>query len=1073
MKKIIVFSLIFTLSFGNLIAEDLNTTVSSEDLNITTSADSNITIPTQEIEEYVSPTAVDNHDEGYDPAIQEANPLMFDDNVSYVDPNGNIQENNATALIGDDLMVKKDIDSGLTVLNDLGDKNIHVMIDESGNRILVDENGTRYVDKKKDKDLFNELQQDYLNREDNVSTKEGLIIQNEKDFILKKRQLNNVNKNADSVNDMKSRYLSRVSVVGSGESDTSIFMTDINNLKAKKANGEELTDEELNELNTTLFYKKNFTLYPDYDTKKSLIQENTTALSNAYKDLEVIKEGLTARLRAGKIQCQITRNLVPSYYCPIQGKEGIHFPASSIDAIKVDMDQVYKECTDFCVSDPGDYPVVAEKIMPDNNVTINFNETEIFPEYNSENMDINITTNGIMPLKFIKFQFKIPKPENISSEDWQKYIDKYKPRVKFDLLYYTKNQEGTVAVNTLYRHMILHLYSEVTDFMFPINVIGVKYKIHILKPYFEHTGEDKIFEDLGGKIYLSSVKTEYLSDSFYYCSISQTVALKNDCYNPDLNVKEFNYQGQDIFVCRDLTHKVGPEPIWGAYYSEDNARKNCIIRKNCKPTYISLNGEVDNAVLYKSTINCVDSPDNTACSDSLCEELFKDQNKTILNEYYVGLDKKDKVNHRYTIRNNALTGLIRPKINFNEFSDVSDYQKLFQTEEKDSAYMSMINNLTFNRDHYRVGTESPAQTYYKLLGTTNDPKLNVVLKPASFDYGEGEYYLYSVMVMDHFFEPLYGTWTIDDNKIYVSDGDMVTNNGLTIDQYNSLLYSNNPNVPLPSGGSNLVYNDITGKWEFPQIRFMDKTYLIKTGEEDADWKVFRVIKNDKFESTHSKYVMDDNSNVTISTRRDWVDIPAYKKDEIKLYNPDSGKLEAYDYKTEEAPYYDIVSFDIDKDYFEYTITNNISRSYLLAPGGLIRDQEGVNHNTSFKRLYNVPFSNKRHDSYIRNVKFYLVYSDHKLTYEDILKEIEGENWSEDPIKAFDNKWGVYEKVNSIKYLHNIRGDEEINNGIMLFKKGKPENLTLGVHWGPSLTTKGQKAYKFVFLYDDLNLNDEE
>jgi len=400
-----------------------------------------------------------------------------------------------------------------------------------------------------------------------------------------------------------------------------------------------------------------------------------------------------------------------------------------------------------------------------------------------------------------------------------------------------------------------------------------------------------------------------------------------------------------------------------------------------------------------------------------------------------------------------------------------EYDEVFRTEEKDAAYINMIRNNTYNRVKFRIGEESPAKVYYKFTGSMYRKSLSAILKPASFDYTDNNsttatpFNIYAVMIMDHFFEPKYGSWFINGNNIFISNTDDTTSNGID----NTI--SNGTNLNLQEtfdmySGANYVYNEVDGVWEPPKIRFMDRTYLVKTGPDDDNWKTFRRIKNYKFENTFSEIYLDDQGDYRIRTIKEWISVPAYIEDKFEFYMSNTGNFLTYDKDTEIVPAFKTSIFPTSNDFFTYKLSDYLSHTYSSVPGGLIHDQEGINHNTSYKRLYNVPYSSSGNDSYIRNAYFYLLYSDHDLTYSELEEEIEGPDWDTNPKNAFDVKWGVYEIVNYFKFSNQISGDEELNNGIMLVKKGKPESLTLGVSWEPNVEDKGSKAYKFVFLYDD-------
>jgi len=1010
-------------------------------------------------------------------------PYLFDDNTTK-ESMGSVTMGNTDQqmedLVGEDNLVDENITKGTYSPVRLGEYRWHKMYDESGNLYMVDDNGTIYdpeldtLNEDQEEELlsleeeYQVLRQQRFLEDQNLSHDEKtrqLIISDQKTYQIKKKQLGLVNRSGETVRERVSKYAGAGTSKG-GQTPLAIFTNDQKGLEYKKENGEELTLQESQELNATIFYREHLTHSPAFNRNEIVKSENSVAFAAAFQDITVLKEELLSRLKGGIIKCQLSRNLVPSYMCPLIGKTALRFPTTAGNTRKVDLQEALDECNDFCISEPGFFPTVKVNVLADKTFTIANDNFEVFPNFDTQNRVVELDNDDRMPLDFIEFTFELPNPEdsNLTEEEWEDELrNEYKPQIKFTLysftLYQDKKGVEHESVNRVYDNYLIYLNRPLFKFKLPITDPAVRYQLVIKKPFFGKNTALNKFKRLGGTIKLSKIHSEYTSTDYHYCVVKQFVPFPSYCFGGPSSVEYMNVNGQDMFLCRDREHKIGPELTTGAFYKESKAKDACRVREKCKPTYTHYNpSTTESDLIFEAKIGCVDSPDNVACSDQLCEELFMDSDRNVLNEAILGLGDKS-INWQYTIQNSARTKVHRPKINFSEISTTTstagtvNYEDIFRNEEKDSAYLYMVDNQSYNRIWYRIGTESPARTAYTLFGGSLSAKgLKGVIKPASFDYvSTDKHYVYAIKATDHIFYPAAGTWIINGNQIVVTE----------IQAENERI--NNENA---KGGEQ--------KSEIDPPLLMDRSYSIKTGPNIEDWEVFRRIKNHRYYmvTEEDKIIEDPDTGlpkpVTV-VKKEWIEIPAYKSDSFEKYNDSLGSFQAFA-KSQEAPYFEEVIFNPAKTYYNFVITENIDMTRINTKGLLIHDQAKINHNTSYQRLYNVNYKGG-FDSNVLTENFWLVYSDHKLSYHEIQVEIEGSAYLTSPIGPQMSKWSLYDMINKKQYNREVvPHDGEINNHIIVFKKGTPEDMTFSVKWTPTPKEKGTKVFKFAFLFSDIEIN---
>ncbi len=948
-------------------------------------------------------------------------------------------------LVGDDTLPTSNIDTGLSYTNNFGDAS-------KGQSITNNEGNSVYVERTTDGTIptfngVNGVTTDYSQRtqDSNYVTWE----QNYKNYVMesdkdtKRAQENTTNKAAmtmnyqmnNNFNEMSNRFFNGSSVFTGGQN----LSTSMRQKTYKDDAPQEWKDREDS---ATQLYKDHYSSTVNESDKDKLVNNTVYgSLQKAYAGLDIITQELTNRINGSKIKCQISRELVPSYRCPLPGKDGTQYPGSPnmAEIRKVNIEEAKQDCNNDCWTDPGTLSCVGQKVINSKDINLNIpSDGIVLTPWNETTSEITVTLTSLMPVNSLTLNVEMLKPANTQMTDaeWLAFVQDSGFKFRYSVLEVDTNIPDLPPVTIIDREQfqIRSLSSELT---IPINRAMNGLKIKIWKPYItpnilEAYKYEPLFTKLsteGGVIKVKKAKAEYSSDSYYFCQAMQMVASPSECLGGD--IAEF-VTGDDQFnyLCNADSKKIGPEPTWGAFYSEESCKFACVMHKECQPTYRHYSaGYGSEGVLYKAKIGCVDDQvNNKNCSDTLCQTLFENEAERPINEMIVANDDT----FIYTIRNKVLTNYPRPKIDLAaELASAPDYGAIFENEEKDSAYMYMINNVTYNRIMYRVGTESPFNmAYHKEPNGLNGSVYSVDLKPNSFDYDSGNtFYIYSIAKVIEAYAPIAGTWYLNDH-------------------------------------------DITATQTY--IQWRDYTYLIKTGLNQGEWKTFRKEEFSEYLVNNDAYVLYEDGSVGQYQTIDWVKTPQYQVKRFVNYNEIDNTFINFDANSE-ASYFTTTKFESSQDFYRYNITNNSTADFFETKGSVIRDQRAINHDTWFEKIYNQP-ATYVYKGNPQDINLYLVYSKTKLTYDQLMKEIEGNCsvangpcYSDIRYKELpeNNKWGFYNLLNSRLFRSDlIKYDGELNNNIKTLIMGTKDKQTVSVDWDPSVSEKGKKIFKFIFLYDD-------
>jgi len=738
---------------------------------------------------------------------------LFDDNAT--------TNQSSRDMVGDDGMVEENIDIGVRYRVNMGEKTDTVTEDESGNISITDANGTTTTGKLSEfnhepyrTEEFEDLKKASINyflenaantdkRIDLNSTDEEvrenwdkLQHQNEEKSQLQIKQNKFIKDNGSSLLNNKEVFLNKRSPFRGGNSAIDSFTNNISKITDEKFMGQED--------NATKYYKEKVGVTPGYNPKQELMQRNIGALSNAYSNIDDITKKLTEKLNGSKISCQITRDLIPSFYCPLTGKQGLRFPGTDVNGLhEVNQDEELKKCNDYCMTDitevngtdgtfdhlEGEIPCVSEQVMPSSDLNISEDiDLEIYPTYSSTATQRAITTNGIIPIDTITITIEIPNPnqkgntpedQKYLDNEWKKFLRNNPLTMRINLAIDKKwnksdnirDDEDTVTHKSyIAQNRTVLINSPKVEFSFSYNgELSDKYYIELKKPYFRFLTAQNKFINSGAKVTIKNLTARYMSDSYYYCTGTQFVGNPLDCKG---NTRAITVAGTPQYLCSDQAHKRGPVATeYGGFYNNDSCVRACVRRRECLSTYTHYSNQVESdgspsVAMLQSSIDCVESPTeiNGACTKQICENFFKDDIFPI-NEILVA---KDNTNI-YTVKDGALTDHPRPKVDYEREINAPNLTLAWQEEEKDAAYRQMIRDLTYNRIKYRIGEVSPANVAVKEEPITiNQTKIIGYLKPKSNDFTKTGY-IYAVLRLEHWYRPVAGVYMIDGKIISVGD----------------------------------------------------------------------------------------------------------------------------------------------------------------------------------------------------------------------------------------------------------------------------------------------------------------
>jgi len=779
------------------------------------------------------------------------------------------------------------------------------------------------------------------------------------------------------------------------------------------------------EVNASNFYRDNFTFSPDNASKEQIKDTNVGKLKKAYDLVKDYEQLANSKISNGIIQCYLSRELVPAFYCPYPDMTETKYPDFDNpdgDPLKVSSQEAEALCDSLCFKERS---CVNYNVLEDTNYKPDISEKTIYP-WSESDAFLTINTTDQMQVRTIEFDINVTKSDSFDGNETQfnEWLMNLGTKIKYRTTITRVDPEGKIPSEPLYLREDTRIIGSHIHKKYSISATSKSFSLLFYKAYvyevnspMNNMKENKILSNIK-EIKVSNIKVNYTNTDIYFCPFRQLVNNSAEC--PNGKIIDISTGSGVLHICTNSDHKIGPDLINGGFYSEESCKNACNEFKKCKPTYkhyanMSIND------LYKAKVGCVsatDSNSNAGCSEALCKDYFADGKKRPINEIVVQNDN----NRVYTVKDKVITGEMRPKINYDEeVNSVStDYNMTFQTEMKDQAFKSMVDNQSYDRIKYTIGTPSPRKQAYKSKTIGGKKNIEVIIKPNSYEFENGKSYrIYSIIRFEQVYRPAYGIFTIDGH-----------------------------------------YVDATTQ----PIQFKDETFMIKKNNDT--WKVFKQINFSKVKSkkkimictssdgtkTETDYLTDSYvpDNCQVQTQVWWSDVPAYKQDRNVFYDASSDTFKNYS-PSEKANKFIETEFNSDMIQYRYKITEDIFGEMEHTPGAMIHSQIEKSSGASFARVYSGDY-NSTARGYPANAYLYSFYADHDLTYSEILDELKDKNI-------------VWELANPHKYRTEIKEDGEIRNNIVPFIVGDPAHSTVDLDIKPKFTEEGQRVFKFIFLYD--------
>jgi len=823
----------------------------------------------------------------------------------------------------------------------------------------------------------------------------------------------------------KSNYNNMLNFFSNDANQNTNSMKTVNNSFLNAEDKGDITNE-FGEVKTRKnLYKKHFDYQMDNMNNSYIKEQNPNDdRLNADDTIKTVRTQLKTKWNKhvqDTIKCSISRKLVPSYVCPFLDLNGTTFGGQIQDSVIEKKEECEKGCkeTYTCLPKKIEGAVTASVDGENPKEKFNFSPSDLTSE---NNYKIKVDANNVQSTKEVIITVKGNWAEHYTNK-LRDSNGSYLYGVDSDRVYYNvyakyhesdwvtvMNRQSTPTIKPNEEDSNKNIEFQIK---IPFNTVLDSIEIQL----FPH--QDLDVEEL----YIDSVEFVYEDSEIWFCPEKQR-------FNPrvfncsDGTVKLIDMKdGSQMKICVNNTTKLGPEPTYGAFYSEKSCLNNCVRKKRCEPSYKQFRtSSLNKQNFYKIEVKCFDLSNNSNCSEQLCRDYIT-ENKPVLNEW--NLNSKDKMESivSYGILED---GKVRPKIDLtketiNESSTDEDVRKLEISTEKDSAYLDMLNQQNYNFITSPIGETTLQENAYEKEPFEENERYRWILKPKSEDFDKNLYF-YAIVEFDQMFYPKYGVYMIPDSQ---------------------------------NGGHMVVAND-------PLMQIQDKTFMIKKADET--FKVFRKIENDYFFLEQEQPIMETDENGEehptgeTQLRRNWVKTSkGYFNDRIVEYI--NGKLVDMD-GSQNAEYFATINgLDKTKTEYRFNISDRLLPDILNVNGGMIKSQTTLDHGQSMERVYNGEIDESNHGMYkgtIDGMKIYGIYSENPLSYNDIIDKIDNDNDNE--------KYSIYDVKSAFLYKKSIFGDQEFDTNIKLFKQGNMDKTTIHLKLKPKEKEIGKRGFIFLFLY---------
>lgn len=710
------------------------------------------------------------------------------------------------------------------------------------------------------------------------------------------------------------------------------------------------------------------------------------------------------------IRCYAKRKLIPKYYCPLNGMSfGARVGGSPDD----DMDAVKRKCNSFCKTESlgcRSVQIGAEKFIPASNAIV-------FDTTSSNTMTtqtIQFDLNPKQKLKWVKYSYLI---------EWSEYAIDHNltdRNATFEFLtsaYRLEQEQDPSAqmslVSDRYPYQTSSIYGETAMHTFDMAAKGM---LMFYPPKLIKKGPFLNLElkDVVKKITFTGVDIQYVDNRYFFCGASQVV---ND---PSTECKDgivYDVNATDGFyrICRSSSVPHGPEPEYGAYFTQTECDQACQQKADCVETYEDYQNLTDNE-RYKVQVGCISDVLNSSCTDDMCKKYFEARTMPMEERVYsrdggVSLTVQSGV---------QVPGVIRPKIDIAaelaaaQSSDPSAYEALFAQAKKDGAYQEMISKGTYNYSKHTVGEGEPFEYAVRIVKPQNQTgnyySVNTVgqneiwwkLKPASADIDNTNKHLYVVAKIEDVFTPASGTFT-----------------SAAVDNTTQTVGSTNPTGT--STASQNLYKDILYAYMGPNNSV--KPFYLK------------------------EYAEVQGGGLAVQT---WADNQTNRRDWYVAYDPATDTMIAAS-RDEPGRVFTDKQFGGNVNYEEIKVISDTKQTFKTSPA-LLQSQQVVNQGALPIKHY-MQYSSGT-TGMMANVTFYGIYSSDTLTNSQIMQMVEQ-----------GDMYKFYNMLSADKNKQSISGDGIMQSkNVKIFIKGNPSNMTVSTELNPNIEEEDKDVTLFMFLF---------
>jgi len=912
-----------------------------------------------------------------------------------------------TSMVGSDQLPEDHVEGAFVYSNETGVNRTTLSVNEEGTTLITNTTTGKVIEEHREQDKsanYTNKRQAYF---DSVANKEPIETQRAKLAAAKLAAKDETFNHGFNLKTMEKSLQEEVDPAAGGQAV-------VNNTFLRVNPEDQQSDQEIKDMNATIFYRTHYSVLPDSAHTERVEDSNVDSFKTGKELVDKHEEQVNGKLNSGIIMCYISRELIPAFFCTYPDMTNVAYPDFSVaggDPLKVSSEFAEKTCNGLCKKDRT---CLNYNVLDSVELDPSLGPKTIYP-YNAAASYAKVNANPEMQLDVIEFDIEVEPSASFEGNEteFNEFIQRLPRPLTFRTTITKDDPTGVLDTEVIYKTENTQFKGSRMHKVFRIGRAAGEFNVKFFKPFIYDKATQKYkerpFMKMISSIKITNIQGTYANTDLYFCPFRQMIDTNSECRNGE--VIDLATESAVYHMCTNASHKIGPDPVNGGFYSEDACQVACKEYKKCQVTYKHY-AEQPLDSLFKAKIGCVDSKENGACTEQKCKDFFADPEIRPINELVI---QNDKV-RVYTIKQKALTGEPRPKIDYDEEINTinPDYGSIFQTEMKDGAMKAMVENQTFDKVEYLIGTPSPAKNAYNKSVIGDKTTLETILKPDSYHFENGKTYnVYSVIRFEQSYRPAFGIFQVDGHSVDAKYQDVMLKDEM------------------------FIIRNSAGAWRvFKQIQF--SRVRIK--------KDYAICGSGSYELAEGQKAP---SNCKQQTRVVWSDMPSRKTERNVFF---TGAEHAHYGNGQTADIFKSQPFNSDIVKSKFLVTNDLMGLLEAVPGAVIHSQVEALHGASFGKVYTGPF-NGRQRGYPANVFLYSFYTESRLSYGQLINDYLTEENT------------IWELANPGQYASSIKDDGVITDNINPLIVGAPNNTTLDVEMYPKFTEEGNAVFKFLFLFD--------